>query len=314
MQRKSRSTSATPFDLFLSLCEGCHPFILDSGLDPGRLGRFSFIGADPFLTLTSKGSAIRIRETGHDEREITGDPLEVLRDLLDRYPINPTGSNPPFIGGAVGYLGYDLCHFVEKLPAAAVDDVDMPDCFFGFYDGVYAFDHQTGVVTMTALGLAGDGLPRIEEMEARLDSVEGCTPALIPFHNEGPVSFHSNMTKAAYMAAIDRIKKYIRSGDIYQVNFTQRFDCSFTGDTVSFYGALRSINPAPFSAYIDTGEGCVLSSSPERFLHIRDGLIETRPIKGTCKRGKTPDADENHERDPSLEREGPGGTSHDRRP
>ena len=291
VQHKVLPITVAPFELFLSLAESPHPFILDSGLDPERLGRYSFVGAGPFLTMSGKGNIVTISRRGKNEIREGENPFLVLRELLQQYWVPSSSLKPPFIGGAVGYLGYELGHFMEKLPSRAVDDIGAPDCFFGFYDGVYAFDYQTGTVTMTALGLESDATATLKEMESHLLSIEKKRPSLAPFESTKPVRFCSNMTKESYLAALLRIKEYIHAGDIYQVNFTQCFDCPFEGDPLSLYAKLRSINPAPFSAFIDAGECKVLSSSPERFLHLRQGKIETRPIKGTCRRGKTDEED-----------------------
>ncbi|MBP1764303.1 MAG: pabB, partial [Firmicutes bacterium] len=291
MQNKTFSTKLTAFDLFVSLRSRRHPFILDSGMDPEKLGRYSFVGADPFLTFSSKDDQCRIDQADGTEELHTEDPFTLLKRLLQQYTVRPR-EGLPFAGGAVGYFGYDLCHFIEKLPRKAVDDVSVPDCFFGFYDGIFVFDHQKNTVDIVALGLAGPVEETLHRLELQLSAAAEQPPAIIPFHNSAPADLHTNMTKEEYVQAIQRVREYIRSGDIYQANYTQRFDCGFAGDPVAFFAALRSKNPAPFAAYIDTGECIVVSSSPERFLRIHNGVIETRPIKGTISRGITAAEDE----------------------
>ncbi|CUH97503.1 hypothetical protein P22_3634 [Propionispora sp. 2/2-37] len=289
MLTKTIKTDLTTFDIFLSLRNQRHPFLLDSGRDPEGLGRFSFLGADPFLTFSCKGDKCHITRTGKPAVMQTGDPFELLRSLLEQYTI-PEKVQLPFIGGAVGYFGYEMCRFIEKTSHKAVDDVTMPDCFFGFYDGIYLIDHLEGTVDIVALGIDCPEKEKLHRLEDWLQNVVKQRP--VAYHNVNPASFYTNMTKEEYVSAIHRIKEYIRSGDVYQVNFTQRFECAFEGDPISFYAALRSRNPAPFAAYIDTGEGIVVSSSPERFMKVQDGTIETRPIKGTISRGKTRKEDE----------------------
>lgn len=291
MLNKTFASDLTAFDVFLSLCSQRHPFILDSGMNPSRLGRYSFVGADPFLTFSSKGEICRITRHGAPEETQSGDPFTLLSKLLRQYPAK-SHDRLPFVGGAVGYFGYDLCHFIEKLPRKAVDDVNIPDCFFGLYDGIYMFDHQQGTIDLVALGLDRSEAETLTRMETHLESVLKQRPQVLPYHSPERVSFQTNMTKEEYLASVRRIREYIRAGDIYQTNFTQRFDCAFTGDPVSFYATLRSLNPAPFAAYIDTGECIVVSSSPERFIRVQDGKIETRPIKGTICRGQTLAEDE----------------------
>jgi len=291
MLTKTSETDLTAFDVFLSLRNQQHPFILDSGMNPTRLGRYSFLGADPFLTFSSKGDKCRIARSGEPEEIQTGDPFTLLSSLLKQYRV-PAHEHLPFTGGAVGYFGYELCHFLENLPRKTVDDVNIPDCFFGFYDGIFIFDHQSNTVNLVALGIHRAEIETLTKLETHLNSVLTAQPQLAPYHSSTPISFHTNMTKEQYLASIRRTREYIRAGDIYQINFTQRFDCAFDGDPISFYAALRAINPAPFAAYIDTGECTVVSSSPERFIRVQDGIIEARPIKGTIRRGATPAEDE----------------------
>lgn len=289
MLAKTIKTDLTSLDIFLSLRNQRHPFLLDSGMDLAGSGRFSFLGADPFLTFSCKGDKCQITRTGEPAAMQTGDPFELLRALLKQYAVREE-LQVPFIGGAVGYFGYELCRFIEKIPHRAVEDVTMPDCFFGFYDGIYILDHLNGTVDIVTLGFDCPEAEQLNRLESWLQNIVKQQP--VAFHNAKPAAIHANMTKEEYLNAIQRIKEYIRSGDIYQVNFTQRFECAFAGDPIAFYAALRSKNPAPFAAYIDTGEGIVVSGSPERFMKVQDGKIETRPIKGTISRGKTVKEDE----------------------
>jgi len=287
MLYKNCKNALSAFDVFLSLRQEAHPFILDSPRGYGHLGRYSFVGATPFLTFSSRGNEIVSSDRDKGTKRIEGDPFEELRQLLKEYRVPFSPEYPPFIGGAVGYLGYDLCHFIEELPRNAAADLAIGDSFFGFYDGIYIFDNKLGTTGMVALGMTGDAGKTIAHMEEHLRRTICNPPRITPYHNLKRTVFKPNMSKESYLHAIDRIRAYIRAGDIYQANFTQRFDCSFDADTFAFYKQLRSINPAPFSAYIDAGDCIVLSSSPERFMRVRNNLIETRPIKGTSKRGVT---------------------------
>ncbi len=263
-----------------------YPNIIESQKDPEKLGRYSFIMADPFLVIKAKGNRVTIEEGG-SQREIEGNPLDILQELMERYRFE-NDTHLPFVGGAVGYLGYDLCHHVEKLPNTVEDDVEIPDMFFGFYDGIVVVDHLEGKKYITALGVEEDPGKRIEWIESKL---EGKESYFGKSYADREVEFHCNMTKEYYLDSIQRVKDYIYSGDIYQINFTQRFECELNKSPVELYERLRETNPAPFASYMDFGEGEIVSCSPERFISLRDGVLETRPIKGTIARGKTPDED-----------------------
>ena len=274
---KEIATSLSSFELFSLFRERRHCFFLDSGMDPEKLGRYSFIGFDPEMTLTAKADV---------------DAFEELKALLEEYQLDYAGELP-FIGGAVGYFGYELRHQVERLPKEAVDDVHIPDSFFGIYDGAIVVDHLLGKVYLASPGFFGDPEKWVAETEKVIMAAGGThfPVQALGSATETKPKLTANMTKSYYLEAIARIKDYIRSGDIYQVNMTQRFQCRTEASPYELYTRLRSINPAPFAAYLDFGMGQLLSSSPERFLQIRNGKVQTRPIKGTRPRGATEQED-----------------------
>lgn len=274
---KEIATSLSSFGLFSLFRDRRHCFFLDSGMDPQKLGRYSFIGFDPERTLTAKEGV---------------DAFAELKASLEEYRLDYAGELP-FIGGAVGYFGYELRHQVERLPKEAVDDVRIPDSFFGIYDGAIVVDHLLGKVHLASPGFFGDPEKWVAETEKVILAAEGTQfPApRLEVAGEARPKLTANMTKAYYLDAIARIKDYIRSGDIYQVNMTQRFQCRTEASPYELYTRLRDINPAPFAAYLDFGMGQLLSSSPERFLQIRNGKVQTRPIKGTRPRGATEQED-----------------------
>jgi len=259
-------------------------FFLDSGMDHGKLGRFSFMGAEPFLILKSKGRLIEITKGSKTQRFI-GNPFKVLKGLLKKYSSDLCSDEIPFTGGAVGYFSYDLCHFIEKLPSRAIDDIDIPDCWLGFYDDIVAIDNLKGKAWRINLSTTND---------QRLTT--NMVPHYQPTTNDQRLttSIESNFTKAAYISAINKAKDYIRNGDIYQVNLSQRFQTRLNSEPFELYKRLRSINPAPFAAYLDCGEAKIVSSSPERFLKVdaKKSNVETRPIKGTRPRGAAQFEDE----------------------
>lgn len=284
-------TTLNSFEIYLLFKDQPYSFMLDSGMDAGKLGRYSIIGADPFKVFKSKNSTIEIFNREGEPDVTVGNPFDALKDLLAKFNSMERDAIP-FLGGAVGYFGYDLCHFVEELPRTAVDDVQIPDCYLGFYDGVVIIDHLEHKVHLSALGIDGEIATKLDLLESMIRKGELCPPTIELKEKSKKPEFKANMEKAYYIETINRIKEYIRSGDIYQANMTQRFECDLEETPLELYAKLRQINPAPFASFMDFGEGAIVSSSPERFIKVDNGIIETRPIKGTRPRGSNPAEDQ----------------------
>jgi len=270
-------------------------FFLDSGMDHRKLGRYSFIGSDPFLVLRSRGEEITLSGL-RGENIVRGNPFDILAEQLQEYKLDDDSCTLPFLGGVVGYLSYDLCHFIEKLPATAHDDLGIPECYFAFYDAVVTFDHLKGKVYIVSTGFPEKGVGGHMRAEARLKYLKEMLSGM-PLREESEPGYHtrafsdevqlsSNFTHTGYLAAVEAVREYIRAGDIFQANISQRFETDLPMSSYELYLRLRRINPAPFACYLNFDNLAVVSASPERFLRVRDGLVETRPIKGTRRRGK----------------------------
>ncbi|WP_320046145.1 aminodeoxychorismate synthase component I [uncultured Ilyobacter sp.] len=283
---KELITTLDTGSLFKKFKDDRYPIILESQKDPGKLGRYSFIMSEPFLVIKSKEDSIEVWEESF-KKTIKGDPLDTVQKLLDKYKVVEK-SHIPFTGGAAGYLSYDLCHHIESLPKTVTDDVDIPDLFLGFYDGILAVDHLENKKYLIAHGFKEDAGKIIEKLKIKTEKEIGLHRDKT---DEKETEFHSNMDKRSYLDSIQKVKDYIYSGDIYQINFTQRFQCILNRSPYTIYERLRSTNPAPFASYMNFGEGEIICCSPERFIQVRDGTIETRPIKGTIARGTTPKED-----------------------
>ncbi|MDK2824149.1 MAG: para-aminobenzoate synthetase component [Clostridia bacterium] len=283
-------TSLNSFEIYCLFKTEPYSFFLDSGMDHKGLGKYSFIGANPFLVFKSKDDLIQIEENGIISK-FRGNPFAKLKNLLANYQ-RDYRSYLPFLGGAVGYLAYDLCHHIEALPRTAVNDMGIPDCYFGFYDGVIIIDHVHNKVFAAALGITGTAKEKIDNIITKVAEGEKQGTAISPRRKNAPAVFTANFTKEEYLKAVNKIKEYIKDGDIYQANLTQRFECQLEETPLELYAKLRQINPAPFASFIDFGEGHIVSSSPERFIRITDKIVETRPIKGTRPRGKTFEEDQ----------------------
>jgi len=293
-------TQLSPSEIFEIFCNEPFSYFLDGGMDPGKLGRYSFIGSSPFLIIKTRGSDITILENGAN-RQIIGNPLDFLGELLQKYHFEKTLLPVPFTGGAVGYLSYDLCHFVERLPSRAIDDLQLPECYFGFYDCGLAFDNLSGKTYAYSTGLPEQNEPaRMEKAQRRLDEfiliIEKATYGYQSNTEKGsnaiPLKIHSNFTRDNYLKAVERARQYIIDGDIFEVNLSQRFEAEIQITPYDLYRRLRRINPAPFASYLNFNEVKVVGASPERFLRKSGDMVETRPIKGTRRRGNTPEEDE----------------------
>lgn len=281
--------------------------LLDSGMIVEGLSRYSFMSADPFMIITSRGNRVKIVRRYFSEGskiEIkTSDPLDVIKDMLNEYKII-TGTCPsPFPGGAAGYMAYDLGRQFEKLPEIAGDDLRVPDCWLGFYDLVVTIDHLNSSVYITSTGYpqrdpinsVNRARQRIRWMKNQLlasgkgniKNTSNCYDSINDDLKTNPSAIISGFDRKGYCNAVERAKEYIAAGDIFQVNLSQRFSLAGKDRPWDVFRKLRKINPAPMAAYVNSGDLHLVSSSPERFMKVSGRLVETRPIKGTRPRGKT---------------------------
>jgi para-aminobenzoate synthetase component 1 len=263
---------------------------LDSARPDGDTGRYSFIAADPFLTLKARDGWI---EDG--ESRFAGDPFAALAERLARYPVESEPDLPPFQTGAAGYFAYDLARHLERLPAHRIDDQPLPDLLMGFYDWVIAYDHQLKRAWAMSSGHPGRSEEARKTRAAeRLAFVRQqlAQPPALP-NASVRAEPKADVERAPYEGRVRRVIDYILAGDIYQANISQRFNATLPegSDPFALYCALRQRNPAPFAAFMRHGDVAILSASPERFLKLRNGHVETRPIKGTRPRGRTPAED-----------------------
>ena len=270
-----------PLNVFTHCSQQWGAIFLDSAQLRDHCGRYSFIAIDPFTQLMSKNSQ-------HD-------PFLQLAEQLAKFPLLSYPDLPPFQGGVAGFFSYDLYHHLEKIPAHRQDDMQFPDLLVGFYDLALAFDH---VLLRAWLYSSGYPLQDKTLREARakkraawlLQSISDIRPlALGSSSCVSAQDICSNFTPEMYQAAVQKVISYILEGDIFEANISQRFHTTLPKQLTAFdlYRRLRTINPAPFGAFLNFGETVLASASPERFLKLHQGSIETRPIKGTRPRGKT---------------------------
>lgn len=269
---------------FEALNAGPWSVMLDSGHPGTQQGRYDILAAEPYATLTTRGPLTEIRSGGSAELS-ERDPLELLTQCLG--PSAESVPGVPFAGGAIGYFGYDLGRRFEELPSFAERDIDLPDMAVGFYDWALITDHRLRKTYLVAQGRCPATFERWNELVDRVQATSSPRPRSF----EVCSAVGSNLDRASYGRAFDRIQHYIREGDCYQVNLAQRFSIRTKGDPWDAYLQLRELNPAPYSAFMSITEGSILSTSPERFLQIRDGAVETRPIKGTRPRSFSKERD-----------------------
>ena len=264
--------------LFSTIAGEPWSIFLDSGYPQIDSGRYDIISCRPFITLRTCGKQTLINDSAGREKCSADDPFSLLQHFLGAKKENRTGL--PFCGGALGYFAYDLGRWIEDLPEIAVNDIPVPDMAVGIYDWAVVVDHHQRRSWLAGYGTDSRTLEIWQDLLQLFQTAGTRLP--VNFAPRSPII--SNLDKAAYADAFTRIKRYIVDGDCYQVNLAQRFTIEASGSPWGAYQRLRSINPAPFAGFFIIGDAAVLCSSPERFLKVSNGLVETRPIKGTRRR------------------------------
>ncbi|MGA2683992.1 MAG: anthranilate synthase component I family protein [Verrucomicrobiota bacterium] len=326
------ATEHTPESLVEALSGRPGMVLLRSSSFDSPQARYSLVAANPFLTFRSSGSRCEItrcqtpdaagpRTPDASPETQFGNPWQVLDALMSRFELLDEIDLPFPLGGCLGYWGYDLKNFTEpKLPRRAVNDLELPDCHVGFYDSLVVFDHHLGKVCVVSTGLDADG----SRSEARAREQMETWWALLSANSHGRAGspppaagrslanqrrarsdaphLQSNLSRAEFLDRVERAQRYIRAGDIYQVNLSQRLTVQYplpgsprrsvlAKPGWDLFQRLSSVSPAPFSAFFDCGDFQLASSSPELFLRLSGSHIQTRPIKGTRPRDADPTRD-----------------------
>ncbi len=271
--------------LFAQVAHEPWAIFLDSGNTGGQDGRYDVIAARPFVTVVTQDGVTVIH--GPDGQQTSdADPFLLLQQVMQRYP-DRLAYDLPFTGGALGYFSYDLARCIEALPTLAQDAEHLTQMAVGLYDWAIVVDHEARKTTLVGQGHDPVTAQRWESLIATFS--QSGTPRELAFSVTSDV--RSNLDFPAYAKAFRQVQAYIQAGDCYQVNLAQRFCAEATGDGWTAYRALRKISPAPFAAYLRLPQAEILSASPERFLRVRDGMVETKPIKGTRPRAADPAED-----------------------
>ncbi len=263
--------------LFAAVMNEPWSMFLDSGHPHTGQGRYDIIVARPNITLETRGARTVINQGGQTT-ESRDDPFSLLKKYLGKVEKNLSGL--PFCGGALGCFAYDLGRRLESLPATAEHDLQLPDMAVGIYDWAVIVDHHLRRSWLAGFCRFDKTESDWQALQALFNDPPECGKAALTTRSEPK----ANMSKAGYTHAFNKVKNYILAGDCYQVNLAQRFSIDFEGSSWAAYLRLRELNPAPFAACLNLPQGAVLSSSPERFLRVSDGQVETKPIKGTKRR------------------------------
>jgi anthranilate synthase component 1 len=297
--------SLTPVSAFHRLDDGGSACLFESVIGGEKVGRYSFLAVEPWLELTARRHQVTVRTAEGETEFESADPLDELRRRLLEIQLAPVPelAAQPFVGGAVGYAGYDVVRYTEHLPNAAPDDRQLPDLAFSFYDRLVIFDNVTKTMDVVVIVEVPPGASvrscyqqateRLDQLIARL-----ATPRpgldLRDLDNrvvEG-LNAQSNFTQAEFEQAVRKCVEYIRAGDIFQVVISQRWKIPVHADPLDIYRLLRVINPSPFMFLLRTANTTLVGSSPEIMCRVMQGRVTVRPLAGTRPRG----ASEEHDR------------------
>jgi len=277
-----------------------YSFLLESVVGGERIARFSFVAADPEATFIARRDNIAIRRPGLGEQQVTShDPLAELSKMLAAYKAVHLRGLPRFTGGVVGYAGYDMIRYYEKLGDGPTDDRNLADLSFGLYRTMVIFDHVSKTIKVVCNAHVTDdpgtaynqAVEAIERTVARL--CEGDVHAVkeINLVHLPQKAFQSNFSRQKYIEVVDACKEYIRAGDIFQVVPSQRLTVETRATPFDIYRALRVVNPSPFMFLLNSPDVTLVGSSPEILCRVEDGIITNRPLAGTRPRGATDEED-----------------------
>jgi anthranilate synthase component I len=301
--RRLLGDTLTPVSAFHKIDAGATACLFESVIGGEKVGRYSFLAADPFLQIEARDREVTVVSPSGRETFTADDPLEELRTRVEAIRSVTLPELPPFTSGAVGFAGYDVIRYSERLPNAPSNDRRLPDLAFAFYDHMVVFDHVNKtnvVVAMARLDRFGDDLKgayadagrRVDELVARLQSSAAeLPPADIDTAGGAAIEHRSNFTRQEFESAVEKCVEYIRAGDIFQVVISQRLELAIRCEPFEIYRTLRVVNPSPFMFYLRTPSVTLVGSSPEIMVRVVEGRVTVRPLAGTRRRGATEEED-----------------------
>ena len=309
--RRLLSDGVTPVSAFHRIDTGGSVCLCESVIGGEKVGRYSFLAVDPTLELSFRGTQARARTASETVEYEALDPLNDLRQRLTAMKAAHLPALPPFMGGAIGYAGYDVIRYTERLPNAPPDDRGLPDLSFAFYDRMVVFDNVSKTMYVIVLARVASPSPgsrpteqpnlreiydqacrRVDELVEQLGEPRGdLRPMDITTDSDSTIAFRSNFRQEEFEDAVRKCAEYIRAGDIFQVVISQRLEVDIQADPFEIYRTLRVVNPSPFMFFLRTPEVTLVGSSPEIMCRVVDGKVIVRPLAGTRPRGKTEEED-----------------------
>ncbi|MGC8942224.1 MAG: anthranilate synthase component I, partial [Sulfurihydrogenibium sp.] len=293
----------TPLSVYLKIAStGRFNYILESVEKGEKIGRYSFIGSSENFYIRTKNNIVEIYNKGKIQYKETKDPINELKKLISNLKPFKDENLPPFWGGYVGYVGYDVIKFYEPVEDKNPDTLNLPDVYFFLSDEVIAFDNLTNKIKIIVSAIIQDDksdlreiyentLKKINVIEEKLTEEKHIKRLSLKQKEVRLENWQSNFTKEDFEKAVIKAKDYITEGDIIQVVLSQRFSKKFKGDPLDIYRAIRVINPSPYLFYLDFNDIKIVGSSPEILVSVMDRKILTKPIAGTRPRGKTEEED-----------------------
>jgi anthranilate synthase component 1 len=280
----------------MKIDKGDYSFLLESVEGGRNLARYSFLGSSPSLVFSSSGGTVNIREGRITKTFASKDPLEDLKAVIKRFAYVKVKGLPRFSGGLVGFLGYDMVRFMEKIPDKNDDDLGVADCVFMLTDTMLIFDHvDRSIKIVSNAHIKGDPAKAYDEAVMKIDRIyedlkgrgKSAVPSFPVRRRTRALGIKSNFNKAAFEGIVTKGKSYIKKGDIIQVVLSQRLKLPVQSDPFHIYRALRSINPSPYMFYLKMKDVQLVGSSPEVMVRCEEGVVELRPIAGTRPRGSS---------------------------
>jgi anthranilate synthase component 1 len=294
----------TPISAVLKFSGEENVFLLESAEAAERFGRYSFLGFDPKRTLSYRDGVYTVVDADGVREVSAPDPFRGLAQIVGKKSVAPLPNLPAFVGGAVGYFAYDAVRYLERLPDAPPDDLDVPEAYFAVTDSLVVFDHLRHKVLVISLvdaarlrDVEGEGFAAAYRRAA--DDIRRVVERLsaplarraLP-SGSGGFEISSNFSREAYEEAVERAKEYIRAGDAFQIVPSQRFSAEVGDlDPLLLYRGLRTVNPSPYMTYLKLGDLSLVGASPEPLVRVEGRRVMTRPIAGTRPRGATPEED-----------------------